>query len=111
MDRVDPQQLKFSEASQLNTAELLGFGNRHWSLDQAGWGWGVLGFPFKLCQLTSEAFPPLSQPKQAEANLLRDCCFLPLVLAPGKRGMGTGSQSPGDTSSLFLYMEKTLTHP
>lgn len=90
----DPQQLKFSEASQLTTAEFIGFGNRHWSLDQAGWGWGVLGFPFKLCQLTSEASPPLSQPKQAEATMLSDCRFLPLVLAPGRRGIGMGHPEP-----------------
>lgn len=54
----------------------------------------MLRFPFKLCQLTSEAFPALSQPKRAEANLLGDCCFLPLVLAPGRRGMGMGQPEP-----------------
>lgn len=46
-----------------------------------------VGFTLKLCQLTSEAFLPLSQPKWAEANLL-SFSFLPFVPAPQRRGMG-----------------------
>lgn len=52
----------------------------------------------------------------ASQNKLRQICWAiaascPLCWHQGREGWGWGSQSPGDTSSLFLYMGKTLTHP
>lgn len=57
---VPPQGRWQLKQSQPNAVRLVGFGNRHWSLE--GY-WSGGRFAFMLCQLTSEAFLSLSWTK------------------------------------------------